>query len=195
VVHPVGGIQRTERILEDHRHIAAVAEAVATCAHRRQRLALVVDLTAGGLVDTREQARDRAFSATTLTRKRDDLLAVDDDVHVIDGMQSLAREVAADLEMLGHAAGLKKRWRGCAFCARIARLGAEVVAHVVAPDGSDASRTGAPRACSKHRACTSPTWYSNGSVTRHASNTWGQRGLNRHPCGGRARSGGLPGMP
>ena len=39
------------------------------------------------------------------------------------------------------------------------------------------------------------TLYSSGGSCSHRDMTFGQRGANRQPAGGLARSGGLPGMP
>src|SRR5207302_9160804 len=55
--HPVGypehRVDRGERVLEHHRHVAPVAQHVPAAAHARQRLALEVDLAGGDRKSTR----------------------------------------------------------------------------------------------------------------------------------------------
>ena len=48
---------------------------------------------------------------------------------------------------------------------------------------------------SRHRTWLPSTEDMPGGVVSHRGMTCGQRGANRQPCGGLARSGGLPGMP
>src|SRR5207302_3127100 len=56
------------------------------------------------------------------------------------------------------------------------------------------ARSSSPRW--QRKRCSTPTGEgrSSGSSVRQRSNTYGQRGLNAHPCGGWSREGGCPGI-
>ncbi len=125
-----------------------------------QQRALVADLPARRLVDAGEQSRERALAATALAHQRHDLVAVQHEVDVVDGVQEVAREAAAHLEVLGEPANLDQRCR-----------------HVLATS-SDSAAAGA---CLRHRACDDPTTYSSGSTALQCGISTGQRGMEPAP--------------
>ena len=113
---PVGGVDRGVRILEDHRHVAAVGEPVTPPAQRADRLALEPDLTGIRRVDQGQQPGDRALAAAALTDQRDDLPAPDAEADVVDRVQRLLRPEAGQAELPGNVVHLEQRSRrGCAY--------------------------------------------------------------------------------
>ena len=112
---PEDRVDRGERVLEDHRHLAAVAQPRPPRAHRRQRGARVflalgeVDLPARRLVHPGEQPRDGRLAAAALPRQGDDLALADLEVHVVDGVQGPLGQRPADLEMPAQVLGPQQR--------------------------------------------------------------------------------------
>ena len=102
--HPVRdakhGIEGAERVLEDHRHLAAVPEQVLSRAQLVKRPASIVDLAAGRRKYPRQQPGYGAFPAAALPHECDDLVLVNREVEVIDSVQHLlVREHAAEPEV------------------------------------------------------------------------------------------------
>ena len=100
VAHGLDGVQRAERVLEDHLHLRAIAE------HSRRRrstetsLALEEDLAAARFVEACEQPRDGALAAAALADERGDRPGMQlkrDVVHRVDVARSrdAARSEAA----------------------------------------------------------------------------------------------------
>jgi hypothetical protein len=82
-----GGVDRAERVLEDHRHLAAVPQPVRTGAQPRHRIAPVHDGPRGRLVDPGEQPGDRGLAAAALPGQRHDLPLADGEAHVVHCVQ------------------------------------------------------------------------------------------------------------
>ena len=84
-------------------------------------------------------------------------------------------------------------------------VSASVLSSGAVPPGSTVASAGCPpwsvtgrppSAYSRHRTCVpADLVQARGSARRRRSCTFGQRGANRQPAGGLARSGGLPGIP
>ena len=185
---PVGRVQRAERVLEHHRHVAAVGQVCRRVRMRRQRPALVEDLAARRLVDPGQQPGDGALAAAALADQRDDLAARRSTRSASStACRRAAREVAADLEVLGQAAGLEQRRRRPRRCRTGLRADVGVVGR----------RTPARRACSVQQAPrpTPARVERRARRRRSAANATGHRGWKRQPAGGCARSGGAPGIP
>jgi hypothetical protein len=102
-------VERAVGILEDHRHVAGVGEALAARAHRAHRTPLEEDLAGARLVDARDQAGDRALAAPALADERHDLAAADLEADVVDRVERLARQQPADPEMARQPFGPDKR--------------------------------------------------------------------------------------
>ena len=185
-------VEGAERILEDHRDLAAIPEQVLARAQTAQRPAAVVDLAAGRLIDPRQQAGDGALAAAALTHERDDLALVDRQVDVVDGVQCLLGQTsrrggsAVSAPRLGAAA--------CSACAGRGRLGL-----ISASLGHRAAtRLGrvAASVYSRQRTCASSTVVQLRLVARRRSaSPPGSAAGNGSPLGGSARSGGDPGIP
>ena len=90
VMHRLDGVQRAERILEDHLHLRAVAEDALTALLGRD-VAPVEDHAPGGwLVEAQEQTRDGALAAAALADECRDAARPQREAHVVDGMHALA---------------------------------------------------------------------------------------------------------
>ena len=101
VLDPEYRVDRAERVLEHHRHQAAVAELVAARADPRERLTLEVDLPGGGPVDPGQHARDGRLAAAALPGQRYDLTLADAEANVVHRVQGSLRECPAYLEVPG----------------------------------------------------------------------------------------------
>src|SRR5262249_52050773 len=97
----VDRVDRAERVLEDHRDIARVGQALLPRAQPAQRLSLEVDLSLRRLVQPREQAGDGGLAAAALADERHDLASVDGEVDVVDRVQRLPGEQLPDAEVAG----------------------------------------------------------------------------------------------
>ena len=192
---PVGGVDRGVRILEDHRHVAAVGEPVTPPAQRADRLALEPDLTGIRRVDQGQQPGDRALAAAALADQRDDLPAPDAEADVVDRVQRLLRPEAGEAELPGNVVHLEQRsrrglrWRAAAWTGAGAASAtrADRPARVPVPAGASWY--------SRHRTTESPMLYSGGGTDEHSGMASAQRGWKRQPGGGAATSGGDPAMP
>ncbi len=101
-------VQRPERILEDHLHLRAVPEDVAPPAHARH-VAFFEEHGAGaGVVQAREQARDRALAAAALADERRDRAGAQLERHVVDRVDMRATEGVAGREALRELANLER---------------------------------------------------------------------------------------
>src|SRR5262249_35763115 len=101
-------IERAVWILEHHRNVACVCEALPAGAATDERPALEDDLTARRAGHAREPAGKRALSAAALADERNDLMAVDAEVHIVDRVQRLACGQLADAEMASQALHLQQ---------------------------------------------------------------------------------------
>ena len=108
VRYAVDRAQRAVWILEDHRHVAAVREHIPARAQRRQRPSAVEDVAARRPVHHGDQPRERALPAAALADDGDDLVLVEAEVDVVDGVQPAARPQAAQAEVLGEADGAEE---------------------------------------------------------------------------------------
>src|SRR6185437_4685813 len=155
---------------------------------------------AGGRVDPGQQPGDGALAAAALARQGHDLPFPDGQADLVHGVQGLAGQRVADLEVLAQPVGPQQR-RGRVGGDR-AGAGGGLLGHgslltssaagAAAPSATALLR---PSSCSRQRTSRPSTWYRSGGVVLHRSMTWGQRGANRQLSYSRLRSGGLPGMP
>ena len=162
------GIERRERILEDHLHVRAVVE-------QRPAPPLVADVVAvehdravGGRVEAREQPRDGALAAAALAHERGHAAGAQRERHVGDGVAAsrACRPAPRTREALAEAAAP----RACSWPRPPSDR---------RPGGRARSRAapGARAVCRRYRLLSTPV---------HC----GQRGWKRQPDGGLARSGG-----
>ena len=173
----VGRVQRAERVLEDHRHVAAVGQrlparrasppAAVPGSGSRRRSAGRPGPAAGRSCSCRCRSRRpaRRSRAAPMARSTSSTAC-----------SSLRENVAADLEVLGQPARLDQR--------RGHRRRAHPRRRASAPSG----------ACSRQRAARrARPGRARARVRGSRRATTGQRGWKRQPAGGWARSGGLPG--
>ena len=114
VPHGLDGVQRTERILEDHLHLRAVANEVAPPMCTRDVAALEVDAPGGRVVEPREQSCDRALAAAALADERGDRAGPEREVHVVDRVHATAasEQSVAGREVLRQSVHLERRGDG-----------------------------------------------------------------------------------
>ena len=106
VLDPEHRVDRGERVLEHHRHQAAVAQPLGARGHRGQRLALEEDLARGRLVDPGQHPGDGGLAAAALPGQGHDLPLADGEADIVHGVQRPPGQRAADLEVPAQVLGL-----------------------------------------------------------------------------------------
>ena len=76
------GIQRGIGILENHLHLGAVLDHVLIC----DQISVVVDLAAGGLVETQKRTADSSLAAAGLAYKSESLTGLNAEVHSVNSL-------------------------------------------------------------------------------------------------------------
>src|SRR6185312_6217487 len=163
------GVERAVGVLEDRLHPAAEGRAPAAVGGRD---VLAVEVHAAGrrLQHPEQAPAERRLAGARLAHEGENLSALDVEVDVVDGAQHrrTAEESAADAEVPRERARLDQRRGGGAHA-------------------------GAPRcAAYQHEVAWPGSLSTGGGTSAQASIRTGQRGANRQPGGGSARSGTPP---
>ena len=109
VVDALDGIERRERILEDHLHVRAVGEQRLAPPLIADVLAVEDDRAVGGRVEPRQQPRDGALAAAALAHERRHVAGPQRERDVRHGVEHLAPQArSAHREALAEALHLER---------------------------------------------------------------------------------------
>src|SRR5581483_11118215 len=166
-------IERAERVLEDHLHLRPVAEEVAPATRAGYVLAVEQHASGARLVQPGDQPRDGGLAAPALADEGGDRARLQLEGDVVRGVDVRPAQRAADGKALAEAADLECRAHASPPLTRW---------QATRCSGATSRSIGRSVVCRRRSGDSSGT-------------QCGQRGWNRHPGGGSARSGGEPVIP
>ena len=145
LAHRLARVQRRERVLEDHLHVAA-QRLERLAARGGDVLAVEADLAGAGLEQPHQRPRQRGLAAARLPHQPHRLALVEGEADVVDGLD--AGHLAAEHDALAHREVLAQ------VVDLEQRLGAVALAHAT-PSGAARGRSGRPTTRSSRLASAS----------------------------------------
>ena len=193
---PLARVQRRERVLEDHLHLAPDGLEL-RAAGLRDVGAAEADRAAGRVEQAHERARQRRLAAARLADEAERLALAQVQRDVVDGVhvgdRAVEQQPLLDREVLLEVVGgeqdlRRRRGRRRAVAAAAAARGAALISSPRRPRGRSGRRSGAASPCARARSRSGPRGPSRRTRAR-AARAW--RGRRR----GRAGSAGGSGSP